>query len=666
MHELGIDIETYSEIDLEKSGMHRYIEHPSFEILLISFSVDEGPVHTIDLATMNGEGPDPDDLELYEWFLDMLRDPYYLKTAWNAQFERECFNKHLNTNLPIEQWECTMCKASMLSYPMSLDKTAEILKLEVKKDKRGKELIRLFSVLSKATKRNPVRKRTHYYENPKAWLEYISYNRTDVVVEQTIRIRLKFYKIPKREKAIWNLDQKINKNGVMIDPVLVDQALKLAAKSREKLMKEAIEITGIANPNSTPQLKKWLEQNPAIQLKKLDKEVVKTLLKAGHDDKTNRMLEIRQELNKASIKKFKPMQLCVNDDGRARGLFQYNGASKTGRWASRLIQLHNLSKNKMPDIDLARQLVREGNFEDIELLYGNINSVLGELVRPAFIAPPGKTLLASDYAAIEARMLAWLANEQWKLEVFRTTGKIYEEAGARMFRTTPEAIAATKNEPTGLRFKAKTAELAFGFQGGVGSLIRMEEMGLKTGLTHDEMGELVKIWRAANKKIVKFWYDLDDCAIAAVKEPGKLVTLRYLKFIVKQNILFLQLPSGRLLSYVNPHIRENKFEREAVNYYGIDDKHKWTRLEMYGGKWAENVTQGASRDVLANGMLALDEAGFKMVMHVHDEVVSEIEIGTEAENEKKAGEILGRDIPWAPNLPLKAVSFTSPYYIKEA
>lgn len=659
MTELGIDIETYSEVDLEESGLHRYVEDPSFEILLISYSIDNGPVQTIDLAQMGDF--DNREIDKLNEFEAMLTDPEYLKTAWNAQFEMTCLAKYFNLDLDYNQWECTMCKASLLSYPMSLEKTGAILKLNVQKDKRGKELIKLFSTLSKATKRNPTRTRTYFYQQPNAWREYISYNQTDVVVEQEIRKALEFYKWPKKERLIWALDQKINKNGIMIDPYFVSCAIGISERVTERLMKEARELTGIDNPNSIKQLKEWLEPRVKKEIKSLDKEAIKKILGNGVDDLTKRMLEIRQELGKSSIKKYWPMQFCLGDDHRVRGLLQYNGASKTGRWGSRLIQVHNLTKNKMPDIDLARQLVRQNNHDDIELIYGNVSNVLSELVRTAFIAPPGHTLLASDYSAIEARVLAWFANEKWRLEVFATTGKIYEASGARMFNVPIEQVVGD------LRFKAKTAELALGYQGGVGAIVRMEEMGLKTGLNPEEMQALVYAWRNANKRIVQFWYDLDNCAIEAVQEPGKVVTLRYLKFVVKNKILFIQLPSGRLLSYIGPFLKKNKFDKDAIHYWGIDqDTKQWSVQSMYGGKFAENVVQAASRDILANGMLALDEAGFKIVMHVHDEVVMEIPEGTESENLKKAGEILGRDIPWAPNLPLKAVSFTSPYYIKEA
>jgi DNA polymerase bacteriophage-type len=658
MIELGLDIETFSNVSLKSGGLHKYIEDEGFEILLIAYSFEGAEPICIDLKT----NPDYDQLE---FVLNCLENPNYLKTAWNAQFEINCLKKFFGLNLDPSQWECTMVKAAMLGYPLGLDECGKAMNLEIKKSAAGKALVKYFSEPYTGKRLNQ-RPRNLPKHDPYKWQQYIEYNIFDVKAEQAIRNRIKFFKISDKEKLIWLLDQKINERGIMLDEVLIKQAILLDARTKDRLLKEATEITGLANPNSLPQLKKWIEDATDTTVSSLTKENVKEMIKEHDDEIILRLLGIRQELAKTSIRKYVSMTKCICKDHKVRGLLQYYGANKTGRWSARLVQLHNLPKNKMKEIHLIRKLVREGRFEDLEFLFDNLSNPMSEMIRTAFIASENNTLLVSDFSAIEARVTAWYADEDWRLNVFYGDGLIYEESGARMFKTTPQAVAADED---GLRFKAKTAELALGFQGGVGAIQRMEKMGLKTGLTHDEMEALVKLWRQTNPNIVRLWYKLEECAIEAVDNPGSIINFKNrLRFQCKNGYLFIQLPSGRLLSYVAPFLRESDFREGAkqVGYWAIDqDNHQWSRQYTYGGKITENVVQGTARDLLADTMLRLDVAEFDIALHVHDEVV--MEVGQE-ESEKRlieAGEIMEQDISWAKGLPIRAKGYLTPYYLKK-
>jgi len=650
MHTLGIDIETYSSVSLKKSGLHRYIDSEDFDILLFAYSFDDGPVEVIDLYSTRMLPPE---------VASALFDSNVLKTAWNAQFEVNCLNKAFGVDLPLDQWECTMIKASMLGYPASLDGASKALKLEQQKmSTAGKRLIKFFSEPCKPTRTNGYRTRNLPEHNPRNWEDYKTYNKFDVLAEQEIRRRLSFFRIPPREQQIWRLDQKINNSGVMLDKLLVDQAIALNEITHNRLISEAAELTGVNNPNSVAQLKEWLEQESATEITSLTKDNIKELLKEHDDPKITKVLQIRQEIAKTSIKKYVAMDYCCGSDHRARGLFQFYGASKTGRWSGRLIQVQNLPRNSMKDLDLARQLVREGMFEELFIIFGNVPDVMSQLIRTSFIAPPGKVLAVSDFSAIEARVVAWFAGEKWRLDVFADHGKIYEASGAQMFKMPIEQVVGD------IRSRSKVAELALGFQGGVEAMKRMG--ALQMGIPEDELPEIVSLWRNTNRKIVQFWYAVEKAAIAAVQEPGLTVRIPYLSFFMAHSTLFIQLPSGRILSYVRPYLKENKFGKTAIIYEGVDQKtRQWCRQDTYGGKLVENIVQGTSRDILADAMLRLDGAGYEIVMHVHDEVALEVNEETAESDLDRVNQIMATPIGWAPGLPLNAKSFVTRYYIKD-
>lgn len=647
MQELGIDIETYSPIPLPKAGVYKYVSHPDFKILLISYQFEGEEVETIDLESGD---------EVPERLTLALKDPNILKTAFNAQFEINCFNQYEELETDITQWECTKVKAGMLNYPMKLEHCAKALKLGEQKDPIGTKLIKLFSVPNKFGKQN---KPSEY---PTQWNQYKAYNVKDVVVEQAIRKKLKFFKISRKENSIWLLDQKINSRGIRLDYELAANAVKINNIHNNFLINQAIELTGLSNPNSVKQLKEWILQETDHSIESLNKETVKELIKEHSDERVLGMLKIRQELAKSSVKKYLAMLHCICNDGRAKGLLEFYGATKTGRWAGRLIQVQNLTKTKMDNLPLARQLVKANDIESLYLLYDNITDLLSRLIRTAFIPSPNHSLLVSDFSAIEARVVAWFANEKWRLEVFRSHGKIYEASGARMFNTTIEAVAADKE---GLRFKAKTAELALGYQGGKGSLDRMDTMGLKTGLTDEQKIELVRLWREANPNIVKFWYDVERAAINAVANPGEIFRLPYLKFYVRNSMLYIELPSGRCLCYVEPWLQKNSFGKQAVWFWGLDQEtKKWSKQNTYGGKLVENIVQGTSRDLLAEKMLLLDMDEFPILMHIHDEVVIDVPNESAVEKLNKCNIIMRQPVMWAPGLPLNSESFLTDYYIK--
>lgn len=648
---LNIDIETFSETSLKKCGMHKYVEDESFEILLISYQYNDNPIKTIDLATTGC---------ISKQFLEWLVDPNILKTAWNAPFEILCLGSYFDLKLDLNQWEDTMMIASMAGYPLSLEEAAKALKIEAQKDRRGKACIKYFSELNKVPKTKPTRFVRHMPKaNPAMWRDYILYNQMDVRVEKAIKQALSWFKYPPKEKVFWNLDQKINSEGVMLDLKLVDQAIALNNLKHEELVRVAKDITGVANPNSTPQLLKWLKDTTGDDIKNLQKDNIKTLLDEYKDNKpVSRVLKIRQQISKSSIKKYIPMRLCAGEDCRARGLFQFYGANKTGRWSSRLIQVQNLVRNKMENLHDIRELLKNGEFELLELIYGNPSEILSQLCRTAFIAPPGYEFLVTDFSAIEARVTAWVAGEEWRLVVFRGDGKIYEASGAEMFDLPIEQI---KGE---IRSKAKIAELALGYQGGVGALERMG--ALKMGIKQEELQDIVDLWREANPAIKKLWYDVNKCAIQSIKHPGSVVQLRNLKFFVRHGTMFIKLPSGRCLTYPKVHLRTGKWDQETIGFWGVDQiKKRWSHQETYGGKLVENIVQGISRDLLAEKMLLFDELGWKIAMHVHDEIVLEVLTAEKSKLLKEAGDLMGLNIPWAEGLPLAAASFTTPFYIKD-
>jgi DNA polymerase len=653
MTTLNIDIETYSGTDLLKSGVYKYVQDPDFAILLFAYSFDDEPVQVVDLAS--GEWV-PQKVVL------ALKDKSVLKTAYNANFERTCLNKRFYDPLPLNEWECSMAKASMLGLPLSLDAAAKALKLEAKKDNAGKALIRYFSIPCKPTISNGGRTRNLPEHNPEKWEQFKEYCRQDVVVEKAIRDKISFFTIPDTEKKLWQLDQKINDTGVLLDPAFVSNAISIDAIFRERMTAEAIKLTGLNNPNSAAQLKQWLTtEMPLDDIDKLRKEDVPVLIEkaAGYisQQTIQKVLQIRQEMSKTSVKKYEAMSNVICSDNRVRGLLQYYGANRTGRWAGRLIQVQNLPQNHLPDLDLARELVRENDSDLIEMLFGNVPDTLSQLIRTAFVAPEGKKFVIADFSAIEARVIAWLAGERWRLDVFATHGKIYEASAAQMFKVPLESV--TKGSP--LRQKGKVAELALGYQGGPAAL---EKMGaLKMGIEADELPRLVKMWRNANKKIVEVWDVVGNAAINTVSGHGEVLP-HGIRMYMKKGILFIELPSGRVLSYMKAELKPGKFGSDALTYQGMDQTTKqWKTQDTYGGKLVENIVQAIARDCLAHAMLVLDAVGYKIVMHVHDEIVVEVDENNDCMED--INKIMGQPIKWAKGLLLKADSYESKYYKKD-
>jgi DNA polymerase len=645
---LAIDLETFSTVDIKTAGMYKYVESPDFEILLLAYSINGAEPVVVDMA--GGE-------KIPAEFTDVLQNMFVLKTAYNAQFERCCLKKYFDKGLGPMQWECTMAKASMLGLPLGLGPTAAVLKLDQQKMTEGKALIKYFCVPCKPTKTNGQRTRNLPEHDPEKWQKFIEYCRGDVKTELAIREKIKWFKVPDTEKRMWQLDQKINEGGMLVEPRLVKRAINMDRDFAERLAKEAAKLTGLDNPNSVTQLKNWLTAETGHEVESLNKNDVPGLLKKTECETVKRVLELRQQMSKTSIKKYLAMHRAACSDNRVRGLLQYYGANRTGRFAGRLVQVQNLAKNTLLDLDLARELVLEGDADTLEMAFGNIPDTLSQLIRTAFVAPPGHRFTISDFSAIEARVIAWLAGEKWRLDVFNTHGKIYEASGAAMFKVPIESV--TKGST--LRDKAKIAELALGFQGGVNALLAMgaEKMGLK----ESELPELVSRWRAANLKICAYWSQVGEAAIECV-DTGTPQTLSHgMKMFTEKGVFFIQLPSGRRLSYLRPLLRPGKFGPELC-YEGTDQNtKKWSLIKTYGGKLVENIVQATARDILVDAMLRLDAAGYKIGMHVHDEIVLEVKDGEGSIEE--VNKIMSTPIPWAKGLPLAADSYESKYYKKD-
>jgi len=664
MTTLAIDIETYSSVELKKSGVYPYAAANDFEVLLFAYAYDDGPVQIVDLA--QGE------LIPRSVFEDLF-DESVIKTAFNANFERVClskfFGKFITSVMPAAQWQCTMVQALMCGLPMSLADVGKALKLPVDKQKSsaGTALIRFFCM---PQKRKIKSQDTYLFDdpalgysrnfpkdNPEKWAEFKAYCIQDVETERTVRVALDRYPISEPEHKIWCLDQRINDQGVEVDVQLVTQAIKCASGHQEKLEEEAIRLTGLDNPKSVAQVKRWLKEAEGLDVRSLNKESMPGLLKQAESDTVKRVLEIRQELSKTSIKKYEAMERSRCSDNRIRGLFQFYGANRSGRWAGRLVQVQNLPQNHLEDLDLARQLLRQGDFETIELLFGNLPGTLSELLRTALVAGEGKVFKVADFSAIEARIIAWLAGEEWRMEVFRTHGKIYEASASQMFKVPIEQI--TKTNP--LRQKGKIAELALGYGGAAGALIAMG--ALKQGLEEKELKPLVKAWRNANPAITQLWWDTEESAFGALQGDRPFLLHGIIKFTYENGILFIGLPSGRSLAYVRPRIEQDpKYGKEMITYEGYEQG-KWGRLKTYGPKLVENIVQAIARDCLAASMLRLDQQGFKIVMHVHDESVIEASEGDDCLGE--ICRIMGEDLPWAPGLPLPAAGYETYYYRKD-
>jgi DNA polymerase bacteriophage-type len=642
---LSIDIETYSGYDLREVGVYKYVEHPDFAILLFAYAFDDEDVQVIDFA--NGD-------ILPEKVYYALKSENVEKCAHNANFERTCIAKEFAIKMPPEQWSCTMVKAAQCGLPLKLETVAQVLKLSEKLS-TGKALIKYFCQPCKATKVNGERTRNMPSDAVAKWEEFKKYCVQDVVVEREIRQALEKFIIPQNEVDLWHLDQHINDRGITVDTCLVEGVLNIDSNYSTQITAEIKDLTQLNNPNSVSQLTNWLNDNSNLNVTKLTKEAVVELIAEADCESVKRVLTIRQELSKTSIKKYFAMQAAICEDQRVRGLLQYCGANRTWRWAGRLIQVQNLPRIQLKDIGLARQLVRQQDGELLAMLYGNVPNVLSQLIRTAFVARPGHRLLVSDFSAIEARVIAWIAGEEWRMEVFRTHGKIYEASAAQMFKLTLEQITED------LRQKGKVSELALGYQGAVDALIRMG--ALKMGLSEEELPDIVKFWRSANKRIVKLWKTVSDAAILAI-ESGKVVSIQKgIKFFMRHSCLHIKLPSGRCLVYYAATLKEGKFG-PVVTYMGMNQETKvWGWQTTYGGKLVENIVQAVSRDCLAYAMMNLEESGYPICMHVHDEVVAELPKGVGSiEDFNATMEIIP---PWAEGLPLQAKGFETEYYKKD-
>jgi len=643
--ELSIDLETFSDVDLIKCGVYAYADSPAFEVLLFAYSFDGGETRVIDLA--QGE-------ELPEEVVEAVFDGSVVKTAFNANFERTCLSKHFGRYLPPDSWHCSAIQAAMLALPRSLEDVGAVLGLDEQKMREGKELIRYFCVPCKPTKANGGRRRNLPCHAPEKWELFKTYCMRDVDVEKSIRRKLCKFPIPEGEMELYRLDQRINDRGVLVDMGLVRQAVKCECLHKEVVTRRAYELTGLENPNSVAQLKGWLGEN-GVEAESLSKKAVAEMIEES-DGEVEELLRLRLLMAKTSVKKYEAMERSVCSDGRVHGLLQFYGANRTGRWAGRLVQVQNLPQNHIEDLELARRLVREGRFEDVEMLYDSTPKVLSELIRTAFVPEPGCRFVVADFSAIEARVLAWLAGEQWRLEVFSSHGKIYEASASAMFHVPIEEV--TKGSP--LRQKGKIAELGLGYGGAAGALVSMGALDM--GLSEDDLPSLVAAWRRANPHITQFWWDVDKAAVGAVTKRTVTRAGR-IGFEYRSGILFVTLPSGRKLAYVRPRMAVNKFGREGLTYEGILENKKWGRIETYGPKLVENIVQGTARDLLAEAMLRVERKGYPIVMHCHDEIIAEVPEGNGSVEEMC--EVMAVRPSWAEGLPLRADGYECPFYQKQ-
>lgn len=722
---LGIDLETFSSNDI-KYGVYKYVDAPDFEILLCGFAFDDEPVEVLDLTKTGGQFP--------QWFIDTLYDNRILKTAFNANFEMTCFRKYF-PDMPVECWECSSILALYNSLPTGLANVAQILKLgeDKQKDARGKALINYFSKPCKPSLSNGGRTRNYPKDAPDKWATYIEYNRQDVVVERAIRHKLLRYKPSETEHKYWLLDQWINGNGARINQTLVNNAISMSSEYKARLTEEARRLTGLANPNSVTQLKDWVEKQLKRPLKGLAKQDIADLLASPLDKTTARVLRIRQLLGKTSVQKYKAMQEAVTSDGRVHGMFQFYGAMRTGRWAGRIVQLHNLPRNNMEaeELDSARNLVLANDLDGLELCFENVPDTLSQLVRTAIIPAEGSRFLVQDFSAIEARVISWLSHEKWRRNVFAKNGDIYCASASAMFKVPVEKHGINGH----LRAKGKIAELALGYQGAIGAL---KAMGAdRMGLSDEELKEIVVKWRESSPHIPQLWANVEACAYNAVLQlrgakrgytpwhldadpalakvvdqlsrarpeeresiihsakmdsqrdliedalenrrrvqllnmgyteekpkPWFLPGMPRIGFNCRDDRLLIKLPSGRLLIYLHPLIEPNRFGRQALTYEGLEQTtRKWVRLETYGGKLVENITQACARDSLAAAMLRLKEAGYKILMHVHDEVIMERPEGEGSLDEVKR--LMCMNEPWEDGLIKNSDGFEGYYYMKD-
>ena len=641
---MHLDIETYSSAALPKCGVYRYCDAPDFEILLLSYAFDDAPVVTVDMAC--GES-------LPDEFLHALEDPDVLKIAHNAAFERVCFSKHLGRWLDPAQWRCTMVMAWYRTLPGKLADAAVALDVTEKKMEEGKDLIRYFSVPCKPTQANGGRTRNLPRHAPEKWATYKAYNAQDVETERAVCHALLRHPLPEHEWALYALDQRINDRGVRVDRLLVKNAMAVDQTFSERAFQRAKALTGLENPGSVSQLKAWLADMD-MPMESLSKRIVQEKT-AEADGIVKELLELRLELSRTSVKKYESMARCICRDGRVHGLLQFGGAARTFRWAGRLVQAQNLPQNHLPDLSLARDIVRSGDEEQLELLFGSVPGTLSEIIRTAFIPKDGCRFIVADFSAIEARVLAWLAGEEWVLEEFRGKGKIYEATASRMFHIPQETIV--RGHPNyEYRQKGKQATLSCGYGGGVGAL---KAMGAK--MPEEEMQPLVDAWRAANPHIVRFWNALGNAASEVIERQnsvrvGKVTVYR------KEGHLLIRLPGGRDLCYLSPRFVTNRFGSRGIGYLAPAGNGQMTLQETFGGKLAENCTQSIARDLLAHAMLSLEAAGYPIVFHVHDEAVMEVPAGQGSVEE--ACRVMAIPPDWARDLPLRAEGDEMAYYKK--
>ncbi|EOS27974.1 hypothetical protein C807_04005 [Lachnospiraceae bacterium 28-4] len=641
---LEMDIESFSDVDLIKCGVYAYADSPAFEILLFAWSFDGGETQIIDLA--QGEKL-PAEVE------EAIFDVSVTKTAYNANFERTCLSKHFGRYIPPESWHCSAVQAAMLALPRSLEDVGRVLGLDEQKMKEGKELIRYFCIPCKPTKANGGRMRNLPCHAPEKWELFKTYCKRDVDVEKSIRRKLHNFPIPESEMELYRIDQRINDRGVLVDMKLVRNAVSCERLHKEVVTKRAYELTGLENPNSVAQLKGWLGDK-GMEAESLSKKAVAEMI-AETDGEVEELLRLRLMLAKTSVKKYEAIERSACSDGRVHGMLMFYGANRSGRWSGKNVQLHNLPKNYLPDLELARELVKQGRFEDIELLYDSTPNVLSELIRTAFIPKPGCRFVVADFSAIEARVMGWLSGEEWVLDVFRGDGKLYEMTASRMFGIPMSEIGKGSSE----RAKGKVASLACQYGGSSGALVSMGALDM--GLTEEELPPLVAAWRKANPHMVQFWWDVDAAAVKAVTEKQKTKVGKII-FEYKSGILFITLPSGRKLSYVKPRMAVNKFGRDGLTYEGISENKKWSRIETYGPKLVENIVQGTARDLLAEAMLRVEKKGYPIVMHCHDEIIAEVPEDSGSVDEMC--EIMAVQPEWAEGLPLRADGYQCSFYQK--
>ena len=657
VNNLFIDVETFSSVDIKSAGAYKYIASPDFEILIIGYAFNDEPVRTIDLA--QGE-------EMPEDFEEALLDPECIKIAHNAVFERLSFRR-IGYNIPAEQWYCTSVKAAYCGLPLSLDNVSKVLDLTDKKLDTGKVLIKYFSCPCKPTRVNGMRTRNYPKDAPEKWEMYKEYNKYDVLAEREIFHKLEKYIIPNIERRMYVLDQNINDRGILVDTELAESAIAVDNAYTSILTQHAQQITGLENPNSPLQIRQWIERKTGKSVTSLSKDIMADLFDefANYPDVIE-LLNIRKKLSKTSIKKYYAMLNCAMDDNRVRGTFQFYGANRTGRWAGRLLQLQNLSKNHVSHIEIPRELIRKRDWQAVEMMYDDVADILSQLVRTALIAPKGKVFSVADFSAIEARVISWLANEKWRMDVFHGDGKIYEATGSKMFNVPISAI--TKG--SALRDKSKISELALGYEGSLGALKRMG--GERMGLSDAEMISLVRKWRMANPAIVDMWKEIDEASKEAVRYHRAVpCTCRHIIFDCSDGFMTIQLPSGRQLFYYGPRFRDKKIGKSSMPmrtlcYQGVVQETKqWGEIDTYGGKLTENIVQAIARDLLGNSMLQLEAAGYYPVCHIHDECLVEVPENDAATYYKEMVEIMSTPPSWASNLPLRADGYTTPFYLKD-